>query len=105
MDIVRWSGGDGCFLWSRIRNARGLWFFKWVLNCNNINRNNTPPRQEHTVFNNVYAVQQAVSKVSTWSALHNFARHDWPVPDKGWDEVGPDHPFLSVRIQGSMARG
>jgi hypothetical protein len=29
----------------------------------------------------------------------DFARHDRPVPAKGWDEVGPDHPFLSVRIQ------
>jgi hypothetical protein len=24
---------------------------------------------------------------------------DWPVPVKGWDEIGPDHPSLSVRIQ------
>jgi hypothetical protein len=49
----------------------------------------------------VYAVQQAAPKVSTsfWSALHYFTRHDWPVPEKGWDEVGPGHPFLSVRIQ------
>jgi hypothetical protein len=31
--------------------------------------------------------------------LHAFARHDRPVPAKGWDEAGPDHPFLSVRIQ------
>jgi hypothetical protein len=54
----------------------------------------TPPRQGS-------AVQQAVPKVSTsfWSAWHDFARHDWPVPAKGWDEVGPDHPFLSDRIQ------
>jgi hypothetical protein len=43
----------------------------------------TPPRQGP-------AVQQAVSKASTsfWSALHDFARHDRPVPTKGWDEVG-----------------
>jgi hypothetical protein len=54
----------------------------------------TPPRQGS-------AVQQAVSKTSTsfWSALHDFARHDRPVPAKSWDEVGPDHPFLSVRTQ------
>jgi hypothetical protein len=47
------------------------------------------------------AVQQAISKASTslWSALNDFARHDRPVPAKGWDEVGPHHPFLSVRIQ------
>jgi hypothetical protein len=38
------------------------------------------------------------SSTSFWSALHDFARHDRPVPVKGWDEVGPDHPFLSVRI-------
>jgi hypothetical protein len=46
-------------------------------------------------------LKQAISKASTsfWSALHNFARHNRPVPAKGWDEVGPDHPFLSVRIQ------
>jgi hypothetical protein len=43
-----------------------------------------------------YTVQQAVSKASTqfWSALHVR-----PVPAMGWDVVGPDHPFLSVRIQ------
>jgi hypothetical protein len=54
----------------------------------------TPPGQGS-------AVQQAVSKASTsfWSALHDFAWHDRPVPAKGWDEVGPDRPFLSVRIQ------
>jgi hypothetical protein len=54
----------------------------------------TPPRQGS-------AVQQAFSTASTssWSALHDFARHDRPVPAKGWDEVGIDHPFLSVRIQ------
>jgi hypothetical protein len=54
----------------------------------------TPPRQGS-------AVQQAISKASTsfWSALHDFARHDWPVPAKGWDEVGPDHPFLIDRIE------
>jgi hypothetical protein len=53
-----------------------------------------PPRQGS-------AVQQAVSTASTsfWSALHDFARRDRPVPAKGWDEVGPDHRFLSVRIQ------
>jgi hypothetical protein len=47
------------------------------------------------------AAQQAISKASTsfWSALHDFARHDWPVPAKGWDEVGPHHPFLFVLIQ------
>jgi hypothetical protein len=54
----------------------------------------TPPRQGT-------AVQQSISKASTsfWSALHDFARHDRPVLAKGWDEVGPDHPFLFVRIQ------
>jgi hypothetical protein len=54
----------------------------------------TPPRQGS-------AVQQAISKASTsfWSALHDFARHNRPVPAKGWDEVGPHHPFLFVRIQ------
>jgi hypothetical protein len=54
----------------------------------------TPPRQGS-------AVLQAISKPSTsfWSALHDFAQHDRPVPAKGWDEVGPDHPFLSVCIQ------
>jgi hypothetical protein len=54
----------------------------------------TPPRQGS-------AAQQAISKASTsfLSALHDFARHDRPVPAKGWDEVGPDHPFLFVRIQ------
>jgi hypothetical protein len=54
----------------------------------------TPPRQGS-------AVQQVASKASTsfWSALLDFAWHDRPVPGKGWDEVGPDHPFLSVRIQ------
>jgi hypothetical protein len=53
----------------------------------------TPPRQGS-------AVQQAVSKASTfWSALHDFARHDRAVPAKGWDEVGPDHPLLSVMCQ------
>jgi hypothetical protein len=54
----------------------------------------TPPRQGS-------AVQQAISKASTsfWSALHDLARHDRPVPAKGWDEVGPHHPFLFVRIQ------
>jgi hypothetical protein len=41
---------------------------------------------------------------SFWSALHDFARHDRPVPAKGWDEVGPDHPFLSVRIQVPLCR-
>jgi hypothetical protein len=57
----------------------------------------TPPRQGS-------AVQQAISKASTsfWSALHDFARHDRPVPAEGWDEVGPDHPLLSVRIQVPM---
>jgi hypothetical protein len=54
----------------------------------------TPPRQGS-------AVQQAISKASTsfWSALHDFARHNRPVPAKGWDEVGPHHPFLFVRLQ------
>jgi hypothetical protein len=54
----------------------------------------TPPRQGS-------AVQQAVSKASTsfWFALHDSDRHDRPVPAKGWNEVGPDHPFLSVGIQ------
>jgi hypothetical protein len=54
----------------------------------------TPPRQG-------YAVQQAISKASPsfWSALQDFARHDRSVPAKGWDEVGPDHPFLSFGIQ------
>jgi hypothetical protein len=54
-----------------------------------------PPRQGS-------AVLQAVSKASTfWSALHDSARHDRPVPTirKGWDEISPDHPFLSVRTQ------
>jgi hypothetical protein len=47
------------------------------------------------------AVQQAESKApaSLWSTLNDFVRHDRPVPAKGWDGVGPDHPFLSVRIQ------
>jgi hypothetical protein len=51
----------------------------------------TPPRQGS-------AVQQAISEASTsfWSALHDFARHDRPVPANGWDEVGPDHPFLFI---------
>jgi hypothetical protein len=46
-------------------------------------------------------MQQTVSKASNsfWSALHDFARHDRPVPAQGWDEVGPGHPFLSVCIQ------
>jgi hypothetical protein len=46
-------------------------------------------------------VKQAVSKASTSfsSDLNDFARLDWPVPGKGWDEGGPDHPFLCVRIQ------
>jgi hypothetical protein len=59
----------------------------------------TPPRQGS-------AVQQAVSKTSTsfWSALHDFARHDRPVPAKGWEKVGPDHPFLSVRSQVLLRR-
>jgi hypothetical protein len=30
---------------------------------------------------------------------YDIARHDRPVPAKGWNEVGPDHPFLSVRTQ------
>jgi hypothetical protein len=46
-------------------------------------------------------VQRAVSKasISFWPALQGFARHDWHVPAKGWDEIGPDHHSLSVRIQ------
>jgi hypothetical protein len=31
--------------------------------------------------------------------VHDYARHDWPVPAKGWDEVGPDRPSLSARIE------
>jgi hypothetical protein len=44
------------------------------------------------------AAQQTVSKASAslWSALHDFAQRDQPVLAKGWDEVGPGHPFLFV---------
>jgi hypothetical protein len=42
-----------------------------------------PPRQG-------FAVQRAVSKApaSFWSALNYFARHDRPVPARGWDRGG-----------------
>jgi hypothetical protein len=55
----------------------------------------------HTPSRQGSAMQQAISTASTsfWSALYDFARHNRPVPAKGWDEVGPDHPFSSVRIQ------
>jgi hypothetical protein len=48
-----------------------------------------------------YTLRQATSEAPTpfRSALHDFARRGWTVPAKGWDVVGPDHPFLSVRIQ------
>jgi hypothetical protein len=66
--------------WSRVGNTCGLWFVRLLGRSD---------------------LQQAVSKATTsfWSALHDFAQHDMPVPAKGLDEVGPDHPFLSVRIQ------
>jgi hypothetical protein len=50
----------------------------------------------HTPLRQGSAVQQAISKASTslWSNLH-----DRPVPAKGWGEVSPNHPFLSVGIQ------
>jgi hypothetical protein len=79
---VIWSGGLWCWLLSGPCRKR-LWSLV-----------HTPPRQGS-------AVQQAISKASTsfWSALHYFARHDRPVPAKGWDEVGPDYPFFFVCIQ------
>jgi hypothetical protein len=77
---VIWSGGLWC-------SFAAIWKRLWSLV-------HMPPRQGS-------AMQQAISKVSTsfWSALHDFARFDRPVPAKGGDEVGPDHPVLSVCIQ------
>jgi hypothetical protein len=70
-------------IWAMEQGRKRLWFLA-----------HTPPRQGS-------AAQQAISKASTsfCSALHDFARHDRPFPAKGWGEIGPDHPLLSVRIQ------
>jgi hypothetical protein len=70
-------------IWAMKQGRKRLWSFV-----------HTPSRQG-------FAVRQAVSKASTSfsSALHDFAWHDRPVPAKGWDDVGPDHPFLSFHIQ------
>jgi hypothetical protein len=65
----------------------------WPLAC-------TPPRQGSDV-------QQAASKPSIcfWLALHVIFPVVRPVPAKGWDEVGPDHPCLSVCIQVHLHSG
>jgi hypothetical protein len=83
---VRWSVGLWCWplseQWSRVGNACVLWFVRL---CSRPFPKLPPP--------------SGLPRMIFWSASHNFARHDRPVPAKCWDEVGPDHPFLSVPIQ------
>jgi hypothetical protein len=82
---VRWSGRLRFWplsgQWSRVGNACGLWFIR--------------------LLGRGLLCSRPFPKLPlpSWSALHDFAQRDRPAPTKGWDEVDPDHLFLSVRIQ------
>lgn len=58
--------------------------------------------QHHNSGESAGAVVQAACGHAVcvfWLALHDFARGTRPAPSSGWEAVGPDHPFLSVRVQ------
>jgi hypothetical protein len=50
----------------------------------------------HGSAGSIFASYCSLSKL--WSALHDFAQHDRYVSAKGWDAVGPDHPFCLFQV-------